>query len=610
MKNLFGILLKSPEDMGVFQRMAVENFKIHRREYLVACACLLVIAGTTAYSAWLMGPVVKDVFYGNDFNRAIILSATVVVIFLVKGGMTYAQNVILNKIGNSIVARYQRRIFDHLLDLDVGFFTRQHSATLVSRINQNIIGVRDMLNTVVLGYVRDLVTLIGLIGVMIYRDPYMSAAVFIIGPITLYVLARYANRVKVIARQEVQINAQVATAMQEASHGIAVIKAFTMESQLREKLHALTVLAQNRSNKIARITARTSPLMETITGLAIAAVIAYGGWRVINDGYEPSDLTSFMTALLLAYEPAKKLARLRLVLERSLVNGRMIYEILDTPAHQKQENVSSDSKMLETARIEFDNVTFRYSEPVTGSSDDDEDKAPLISVPPVIQNLSFVAESGQTTALVGPSGGGKSTIISLIQRFYEPEAGKILVDGNDISNMGTYDLRSNIAYVSQSPVLFQGSVRENIRYARPDATDDEIVSAAKSAQAHDFITALPDGYDTPLGENATNLSGGQRQRLSIARAIVRNAPILLLDEATSALDNQSEALVQAALDELMKGRTTIVIAHRLSTISNADSILVIDNGEVVDQGRHEELVAKKRGVYAALHQGTAPKAEA
>lgn len=582
--------------------MAMENFKRYRRDYTIAIFCLLVTAGITAYSAWLMGPIVKDVFYGNNFNQAIVLSLTVVGIFLLKGVMTYWQTVILNGIGNNLVARYQRRIFGHLLDLDVQFFTRQHSATLVSRLNQNILGVRDMLNTVVLGYVRDLVTLIGLVGVMFYRDPYMSLAMFIIGPLAFLTLAKYARRVKVIAREEVQINSQVATAMQETSHGISVVKAFTMEDQLREKMNALTLRAENRSNKIARITARTSPLMETIAGFAIAAVIAYGGWRVIHHGYEPSDLTSFMTALLLAYEPAKKLARLRVVLERSMVNARMIYEVLDTPSKKKQQKTAKPFD-LKKGEIIFDDVTFRYA----GNEDEDNEQHAIVRSPTVINALSFTAQAGKTTALVGPSGGGKSTIFSLLQRFYEPEKGTISIDGHNIEEISTADLRSQIAYVSQSPVLFQGTVRDNLRYARPDATDAEIEQAAKNAQAHDFITALPEGYDTPLGENGTNLSGGQRQRLSIARAIVRDAAILLLDEATSALDNQSEALVQSALEELMKGRTTIVIAHRLSTISRADSILVIDGGTIVDQGNHQELLAREKGVYAMLHKVNAPK---
>ncbi len=595
LEKLVSYFLKSPEDSGVFQRMAPENFHIYRRSYAIAIVCLLVIAATTAYSAWLMGPVVKDVFYGNDMNRAMVLALTVIGIFLVKGGLTYLQSVILERIGNNLVARYQRRIFDHLLNLDVGFFAKQHSAGLVARINTNIIAVRNMLNTVILGFVRDLVTLIGLIGVMIYRDPYMSLAMFIIGPLALFTLAQYARRVKRIAREEVQINAQVATAMQEASHGISVVKAFTMEEQLKAKLTALTVEAEKRANKIARITARTSPLMETIAGFAIAAVIAYGGWRVINQGYEPSDLTSFMTALLLAYDPAKRLARLRVTLERSMVNARMIYEILDTEPRQRG---STDLEPIEVheGEIEFRDVTFRYGDETA----DDEGFEPIMPPPPVIRSLSFVAEAGKATALVGPSGGGKSTIISLIQRFYDPEGGQILIDGQSVSETSTHALRSNIAYVSQHPILFQGTVRENLRYARPDATDAEIEAAARSAQAHDFITAMPEGYDTSLDENGSNLSGGQRQRLSIARALIRNAPILLLDEATSALDNEAEALVQQALDRLMKGRTTIVIAHRLSTISSADKILVIDSGEVIDEGSHGELMAKENGAYAKL----------
>ncbi|MEM9734803.1 MAG: ABC transporter ATP-binding protein [Pseudomonadota bacterium] len=588
MHRLVSIFLKSPDDMGIFRRMAADNFGQYKRDYGVAIVCLLIIAGTTAFSAWLMGPIVRDVFYGNDFNQAMVLSATVVAIFLLKGFVTYVQTYLLNRIGNNMVARYQRRLFDHMLNLDVGFFTGQHSATLVSKLNQNIIGVRDMLNQLVLGYVRDLVTLIGLIAVMFVRDPYMSLAVFIIGPIALITLAKYARRVKVIAREEVQINAQVATAMQETAHGVAVVKAFTMEDQLREKLNALTVEAESRSNKIARIAARTSPLMETIAGFAIAAVIAYGGWRVIHQGYDPANLTSFMTALLLAYEPAKKLARLRVVLEKSMVNARMIYEVLDTPVSQKpQKAVTKDGYEVGKGEIVFDDVSFAY---------DTEDER-------VLDALSFTAEAGKTTALVGPSGGGKSTIIALLQRFYEPDQGRITIDGQPIADAPLEALRGGMAYVSQAPILFQGTVRENLRYARPDATDGQIEAAAVSAQAHDFITALPQGYDTPLGENATNLSGGQRQRLSIARALVRNAPILLLDEATSALDNRSEALVQKALDEVMRGRTTLVVAHRLSTIAEADKIVVIDKGQVVDQGRHGELMGRKGGLYAGLQGG-------
>ncbi|MEL6968450.1 MAG: ABC transporter ATP-binding protein [Pseudomonadota bacterium] len=609
--------------MSIVTRMLSENFRIHRSRYILAIIFMVITACITAFSAWLMGPIVKDVFYGNDINQAFMLSAVVVGVFLAKGVLTYFQTVILNQIGNNIVARYQRRVFDHLMKLDVGYFGKQHSVMLISRINANITAVRNLLNTLVLGYARDMVTVVALVGVMVYRDPYMAAAVFIIGPIVLAVLARYAKRVRKIGREEVQIVAQVNTSMQEASHGIEVVKAFTMEDQLRGKLKSLTLHAEERANKIARITARTSPLMETISGFAIAAVIAYGGYRVATQGYEPSDLTSFMTALLLAYDPAKRLARLRVVLERSLVDARLIYELLDTPIKGRDAE-TSEPLAITAGELRFDAVTFAYgddddgdatgpsqmmaeaksetkSDPGSDTSSDSGPRSALLA-PPVLHAVSFIAEAGKTTALVGPSGGGKSTILALIQRFYDPRSGTVRIDGRDIATAAIDELRGKLAFVSQHPVLFEGSVRDNLRFGRPDASDAQIEAAAESAQAHGFILDLPEGYDTPLGENGANLSGGQRQRLSIARAILRDAPILLLDEATSALDNESEAAVQAALDSLMKGRTTIVIAHRLSTISGADKIVVIDKGRVVEQGSHGDLVQNQDGVYARLNR--------
>lgn len=571
--------------------MAAEIIPRYRKEYIIAIVCLLIIAAITAFSAWLMGPIVKDVFYGNDMDQALFLAAVVVGIFLLKGIVSYFQSVILSRIGNSLVASYQRRLFDHMLSLGVGFFNRRHSVDMITRIQQNIFGVRDLINTVILGFVRDLVTLLALIGVMVYRDPVMTAAVFVFGPVALITVARYAQRVKRIAREEVKLNAQVATSMQEAAHGIQVVKSFTMEDQLRVKLGEVTLEAENRANKIARITARTSPLMETLSGLAIAGVIAYGGWQVIEYGYEPSNLTSFMTALLLAYEPAKKLARLRVTLERSLVNARMIYEVLDTKPRQADRDDAKPLTLTE-GRIEFNAVNFHYDPMLKTEGTDPE-------LQPVLRDLSFIAQAGKMTALVGPSGGGKSTIVAMLQRFYDVESGEISIDGQNVAGVKVASLRKNIAFVSQQPILFQGTIRENLRYARPEATDADLEAATKAAQAHEFIIKLPQGYNTPLGENGANLSGGQRQRLSIARAIVRDAPILLLDEATSALDNESEAKVQKALDVLMEGRTTIVIAHRLSTIANADQIVVVDNGQVVDKGTHKQLM-KSGGVYARL----------
>jgi len=365
-----------------------------------------------------------------------------------------------------------------------------------------------------------------------------------------------------------------------------------MEEQVAEKMRRLTEQAEIRSNKIVKLNAKTKPPTEILAGFAIAGVVAYGGYRVTELNHDAGGMFSFLTAAMLAYEPARKLASFRVAFERSLVNARMLYEILDTPPRQSDKPDASEIQ-ISKAEIEFKNVSFSYEDGDT-----------------ILDDVSLFAKPGKTTALVGPSGGGKSTLILLAQRFFDLSGGEILIDKQNIAYYTAKSLRANIAYVSQTAVMFEGSILENIRYGRPEATDAEVYEAAKQAQAHKFILEQPQGYDTPVGELGGNLSGGQRQRISIARAFLRDAPILLLDEATSALDNESELLVQQALDKLVKGRTTIVIAHRLSTIRNADSIYVIEAGKVTQEGTHASLMKKKTGTYARLHSiGAEPVAK-
>jgi subfamily B ATP-binding cassette protein MsbA len=576
--------IRSSDTLSIIARVAKENAKGHVTGYVLAGICLIIIAAATAFTAWIMRILVDDVFVDHNLQTAYIISGSVFVVFLIKGAASYIQDVQLNKIANNIVASYQTKIFRHLLKLGLGYYHNTRSAYLVGQINQNIAGVRNLLNMLVTVVLRDLLSVIALLAVMIYRDPLLSLLSLMIAPPVIILVARYKRRVKRIARQGVDINSRVASSMQEATQGIQIVKAFTMEEQLGRKVEDLAIAAEERANKMARITARTSPLMETLGGIAVAGVVAYSSYNVIILGGSPGDMMSFLTAMLLAYEPAKRLARLNVNLERSLVDARMIYEVLDTPLHQSDK---PDAKpfVLGKGEISLEGVDFSY-----GSADSDTST--------VIENMSFVANAGETTALVGPSGGGKSTIISLLQRFHDLDAGTIKIDGQDIKGIKIATLRRHIAYVSQQPFLFEGTIADNLRYARPNASMDELIEAAKLAQAHEFILASPQGYESPVGENGVTLSGGQRQRLSIARAILRDAPILLLDEATSALDNESEALVQSALETVMKDRTTIVIAHRLSTIANADTILVIEKGKVVDSGTHTELAARKSGIYA------------
>jgi ATP-binding cassette subfamily B protein len=352
---------------------------------------------------------------------------------------------------------------------------------------------------------------------------------------------------------------------------------------MRERFDRNVAAVEYEANKMARVSNRASPLMETLGGIAIAIAITYGGYRVIDTGATPGQFFSFITAFLLAYEPAKRLARLNIELNSALVGVRVMFEVIDSPPSEAPDGDKPDLRTT-AARLEFDDVHFAYR-----------------AEEAVLHGMSFAAEAGTLTALVGPSGGGKSTVFNLLLRFYENQRGLITIDGQDISKVSRRSLRQHIAYVGQDVFLFRGTIRENIAFGKPGASEDEIVAAAKAAYAHDFILSFPRGYDTPVGEHGLQLSGGQRQRVAIARALIKNAPIILLDEATAALDSESELQVREAMEHLCQGRTTLAIAHRLHTVSHADRIYVVEDGRAVEFGRHDELL-RKGGRYASFYR--------
>jgi ATP-binding cassette subfamily B protein len=542
-----------------------------------------VSAICTAVPAYLMGTLVNQAYVHHDFHGLVIVGVFAALIFFLKGAATYGHTVMMSRIGNRIIAENQRRLFGKLLNENIGFFADRHSSEFAARLNTGAVAATQVLNLLVTSVGRDFFSLAGLIVVMFVQDPVLSTITLVVCPPAFILLRKMIRRVRGIAKSQFTGGTRVLETLQETLQGMRVVKAFTLEDAMRARFAANVAAVEHEANKFARVASRTSPLMESLGGLGLAAAIVYGGYRVIETGATPGEFLSFITAFLLASEPAKRLARLNLELHSGLVGVKTLFEVIDTPATEPADD-NRPPLTLSKARVEFSDVVFAYR---PGH--------------PVIRDLSFTAEPGQTTALVGQSGSGKSTILNLIARFYEISSGSIAIDGQNIASVSRHSLRRQIAYVGQDVFLFRTTIRENIGFGRPGATEDEIVAAAKAAHAHEFILRFPQGYDTPVGEHGLQLSGGERQRVAIARALVKDAPIILLDEATAALDSESEHHVQAAIAELCKGRTTIVIAHRLSTVINAERILVIEQGQLVEAGRHDELM-RKGGRYASFYR--------
>jgi subfamily B ATP-binding cassette protein MsbA len=568
---------------ALVRRLLVDEALGHWPRYAIAFALMGIAAAATALTAYLLGTMTNEAYVNRNFHGIVVIGVIAAAIFAVKGFATYGSAVTLSSIGNSIIADNQRRLFNKLLQQDIGFFADRHSSEFIARLTTGAAAVSQVINLLITAVGRDLMSLIGLTIVMIVQDPIMSLIGFVMAPPAFFFLRKLIRRVRNIARMQFTGGTHIIETMQEALQGLRMVKAFALEDEMRRRLDKSVADVQHESNKMARVSNRASPLMEMLGGFAIALATVYGGYRVIETGATPGAFVSFLAAFLLAYEPAKRLARLNIDLNNNLVGVRILYEIIDSPPGEPNDD-NLPPLALTTARIQFADVHFAYSHDT-----------------PVLRGMNFVAQPGAVTALVGPSGGGKSTVLNLLLRFYGADSGQVLIDGQDITSVSRRSLRSEIAYVGQIVHLFRGTIRENIALGKLGASDAEIIAAAKAAHAHDFIMGFPAGYNTPVGEHGLQLSGGQRQRIAIARALIKNCPIILLDEATAALDSESERHVQEALAELCKGRTTLVIAHRLSTIMHADSILVVENGTVVESGRHEELL-RKGGRYASFYR--------
>ncbi len=552
------------------------------KQVVVAVFSMVVGAAATAGTAKLMDPVVNYVFTERRSEYLLPLALTVLATFATKSVANYFEAVLMSSVGLRVIADLQNRLFRQILRLDAAFFHTHTTGSLISRLTNDISAMRYAASDALTGAGKDATSVIFLVFLMFYQDWVLSTATFFVFPLAIIPISRLGKRMRKVTANTQEQMGRLVTYLEQSIQGVRLVKSYGMEEYESRRVNGLVADLQTQIFRATRVRSASSPIMELLGGIAITVVILYGGARVIEGQTTPGAFFSFITALMLAYRPLKSIGSLNTALQEGLAAAARTFSILDlTPAIVDRPGVQD--LVVTGGEVRMDSVFFTY----------DGNRV-------VLDGLDMLVPAGQTVALVGSSGAGKTTLLNLLPRFFDVTDGRVLIDGQNIRDVSLASLRTNIALVSQEIVLFDDTVRANIAYGNFNATDDEIEAAAQAAAAHEFITALPLGYNTLVGERGMSLSGGQRQRIAIARAMLKNAPILLLDEATSALDTESERQVQIALDHLMQGRTTIVIAHRLSTVTHADVIHVLDRGKVIETGTHAELLAHG-GAYARLY---------
>ena len=556
------------------------------------CAMLaaIAVAVLSAKLVQIFEPAINDLLVNHKPGALVMVPLTIAALAIGRALAQVIQASLVNQIGNAVVGDVQVQLFGKLVRADLAHLRTQHSGAYVSSVLYDASLIREAATSGVINYTQHALTVIGAVTVMVSNDLLLSLTLVAAAPLTGFIMRRFSKKTTKAAKGAMAETSALSTAIMESLDGVRVVKIENRESYEEARVAEVVQRRQKHLVKGANARARAAPATELVMTLITAAVIAYAGWRAQSGAMNVGAFMAFLLALGLASQSLRQLSNLATVMAEGMSAARRLFAALDVEPEVREQPGAATLARGETT-ICFKGVGFAYA-----------------GGPPTLRDVTLEVRRGETVALVGPSGGGKTTILNLIPRFYDATDGGVTIDGVDIRDVTLASLRAQIALVTQEPFLFDDTIRANIAYARPDASQAEIETAARAAAAHDFILSLPTGYDTLVGEAGARLSGGQRQRIAIARAFLKDAPILLLDEATSALDTESEAQVQAALARLMAGRTTILIAHRLSTVRGADRIYVIDQGRVVETGDHDFLI-KKRGLYARLARSQDLEAE-
>lgn len=556
-------------------------FKPYWKLIVVSAVCSSVVGGMDGAFAYLVEPVLKKIFAGKDTGIFLLVPLGIIILFVVRGLTRFTYDVTIKLAGQKAIQDIRNEVYANTVRLDMAFFNRRSTGELMSHATNDISAMQEGVASVVCGLFRDMLSACSLLGVIFYRNWQLAIFTFVVIPMTAYPAQLIGKKIKNASGRSLNIMGGITANLQETFSGIKVIKAFGLEKLATERFRAANLEYFNQFRKFIKYESLAMPVSETIISFGIAGVVYFGGSQVMSGRMTASEFFSFITAMVMVFNPIKKLQGAYNALQRSAGAAERVFKLLDehNGIVERPGAVNLDRS---SGKVEFREVCFSYGEE------------------PTLRGVSLSASSNQMIALVGPSGGGKSTLVSLLPRFFDVSQGAITIDGHDIRDITLNSLVRQIALVDQETTLFHETIGNNIRYGKPNATQEEVVEAAKAAFAHDFILQLPEGYETSIGDRGVRLSGGQRQRICIARALLKNAPILILDEATSALDTESEQMVQQALDNLMVNRTTFVIAHRLSTVLHADQIIVLEGGRIVERGTHDDLL-NSNGLYSRLH---------